>query len=304
MKRLITIATIALAALTNAGTAAAKNTPKPEHLIIIGIDGLSSEGFEQAYMPFTKSLLERASYTTKKRSVLPSSSAINWATMFNGSCPELHGFLNWGTQTAELEQRTVTETGNFPTIFTSIRQKYPQAYMGCFYEWDGIKYLVDTTSFGAYSTPYYGEALDIDGLTRTACEFITQEYPTVAVFIYDHPDHEGHAHGWCGKEYIDVMTRMDSAVASIFYAAQSIGYNEKNTVFIITSDHGGKGKGHGGHTMSEMETPFIILGQGIKQNYCFDDISMMQFDVASTIASLYNIQQPQVWVGKPMPVKK
>jgi len=283
---------------------AAKTAPKPEHIVFIGLDGMNSECFQQAYMPFVKSLMDRASYTVKKRSVLPSSSAINWATMFNGSCPELHGYLDWGTQVPELPQRVVSENGTYPTIFTLLRDKYPEAYMGCFYEWGGIQYLVDTLAFDEYSTPYYGEALDIEGLTRTACEFITEQKPTVSVFIYDHPDHEGHETGWGSQAYYDVLMRLDSAVARIFYAAWSAGYTENNTVFIITADHGGVGKGHGGPSMSEMETPFIILGKGIKQGYCFDDVSMMQFDIASTIASLYKLSQPQAWVGKPMPVIK
>ena len=27
---------------------------------------------------------------------------------------------------------------------------------------------------------------------------------------------------------------------------------------------------------------------------------MMQFDVASTIAYIFNLKQPQVWIGRPM----
>ena len=28
--------------------------------------------------------------------------------------------------------------------------------------------------------------------------------------------------------------------------------------------------------------------------------SMMQFDCASTIAAIFGLQQPQVWIGRPM----
>ena len=31
---------------------------------------------------------------------------------------------------------------------------------------------------------------------------------------------------------------------------------------------------------------------------------MMQFDVASTIAYIFKLEQPQVWIGRPMPVFK
>ncbi|MFA6767644.1 MAG: alkaline phosphatase, partial [Parabacteroides sp.] len=28
--------------------------------------------------------------------------------------------------------------------------------------------------------------------------------------------------------------------------------------------------------------------------------SMMQYDVAATVAAIFNLKQPQVWVGRPM----
>ena len=61
---------------------------------------------------------------------------------------------------------------------------------------------------------------------------------------------------------------------------------------------GGINKGHGGKTMEEMETPFIIAGKNIKKGGAFEE-SMMQFDCASTIASVFNLEQPQVWIGRP-----
>ena len=30
------------------------------------------------------------------------------------------------------------------------------------------------------------------------------------------------------------------------------------------------------------------------------DESMMQFDCASTVASIFGLEQPQVWIGRPM----
>ena len=72
-----------------------------------------------------------------------------------------------------------------------------------------------------------------------------------------------------------------------------------DSIFIVTSDHGGIGTGHGGKTMDEMETPFIIAGKRIKKGAVITD-SMMQFDIASTLAHIFRIRQPQVWIGRPM----
>ena len=92
---------------------------------------------------------------------------------------------------------------------------------------------------------------------------------------------------------------MDIYVGQIVQAVKDAGILD-DTIFILTSDHGGIDKVHGGKTMQEMETAFIISGKNIKKGLRFDDVSMMQYDVASTIASIFNLEQPQVWIGRPM----
>lgn len=71
------------------------------------------------------------------------------------------------------------------------------------------------------------------------------------------------------------------------------------TIIIVTSDHGGIEKGHGGITLEEMRSPFVISGKNVKKGGEFAE-SMMQYDVASTIAYALGVEQPQVWTGRPM----
>lgn len=63
---------------------------KAGHVILIGLDGWGSYSVEKAEIPNIKVLMNKGCYTLKKRSVLPSSSAVNWASMFMGAGPELH----------------------------------------------------------------------------------------------------------------------------------------------------------------------------------------------------------------------
>lgn len=72
----------------------------------------------KADMPNVKKLMEDGSYTLKKRSALPSSSAINWASMFMGAGPELHGYTEWGSKTPELPSRVLNKNGICPTKAT------------------------------------------------------------------------------------------------------------------------------------------------------------------------------------------
>jgi len=80
---------------------------------------------------------------------------------------------------------------------------------------------------------------------------------------------------------------------------------EKKTNLTIGVDriqlrHIGKRKnGMKSGTMREMETPFIIAGKGIQRGRKFQEC-MMQFHIAPTIADIFHLEQPQVWVGRSM----
>lgn len=271
---------------------------KAEHVVFIGLDGWGAYSLPKADMPNVKKLMSEGAYTLKKRSALPSSSAINWASMFMGAGPELHGYTQWGSKTPELPSRELNQHGIFPTIFQLLRDNQPKAEIGCLYEWNGIKYLVDSLSLDFnYHVP--NSQKTPQDLCQQAVKYIKEKQPNLVAICFDNPDHVGHADGHDTPAYYAKLQELDNYVGQIVQAVKDAGMIE-NTIFILTSDHGGINKGHGGKTMKEMETPFIISGKNIRKGICFDEISMMQYDVASTIAYIFNLQQPQVWIGRPM----
>ena len=278
----------------------AKGKDKAKHVVLIGLDGWGAYSLPKADMPNVKKLMEDGAYTLKKRSALPSSSAINWASMFMGAGPELHGYTEWGSKTPELPSRVLNKNGIFPTIFQLLRDARPKAEIGCLYEWNGIKYLVDTLSLN-----YHYHVADYNKtpkeLGNMASAYIKEKHPTLVAICYDNPDHTGHTEGHDTPGYYEKLKELDTYVGQIVQAVKDAGILD-DTIFILTSDHGGIKKGHGGKTMQEMETAFIISGKNIKKGLRFDDVSMMQYDVASTIAHIFNLEQPQVWIGRPMKI--
>jgi len=270
---------------------------KAQHVIFIGLDGWGSYSVEKADMPHVKQLMKEGSYTLQKRTVLPSSSAVNWASMFMGAGPELHGYTTWGSKTPDLPSRKLNRNRMFPNIFNMLREKVPNAEIGVIYEWEGIKYLVDTLSLNYYRNVPNNNKLNT-ALTATAVEYIKEKKPTLAAFIYDSPDDTGHGDGHDTPGYYAKLKELDNQIGEIISAMKKAGIY-KNSIIIVTSDHGGVDKGHGGITMMEMETPFIIAGKGIQQGDEFQE-SMMQFDVAPTIADIFHLEPPQVWIGRSM----
>ena len=271
--------------------------PKAKHLIYIGLDGWGSYSMPKADMPNVQSLMEGGCYTLQKRAVNPSSSAPNWASMFMGAGPELHGYTQWGSKTPELPSRVILKNNIFPTIFQIYRDADANAEIGVIADWAGIKYLVDTLSVS-----HWAQGPDFNKyptrLTEMAETYIKERKPSLFAVIYDNPDHVGHQSGHDTPEYYKVLTELDRYIGRIIEATKQAGIYD-DTIFIVTSDHGGVKKGHGALTLPEVETPFIIFGKNIKSMGEFSE-SMMQYDVASTMAYILGLRQPQVWIGRPM----
>ncbi|KAA6341190.1 2 3-bisphosphoglycerate-independent phosphoglycerate mutase [termite gut metagenome] len=262
------------------------------HVVFIGLDGWGAYSVEKVEMPNVKQLMAEGAYTLKKRSVLPSSSAANWASMFMGAGPELHGYTKWDSKTPDLPSRVLSHYGLFPCIFGLLRDAHPTAEIGYLYEWDGLKYLAETEAMNL------SQNLKSDSLTPVACDYIRTAKPNLVSIIYDEPDGVGHRDGHDTPAYYAMLKVQDERIGKIVEAVKEAGIYDE-TVFIITSDHGGVHNGHGGKTMLEMETPFIISGKGVKKGLVFDE-SMMQFDIAPTIARIFRLKTPQVWIGRPM----
>jgi hypothetical protein len=71
----------------------AKGVSKCKHVILIGADGLTSEVIRHNPGRYKnlEALMKEGCWTLASRSVLPSSSAINWATVLMGAGSEMHG---------------------------------------------------------------------------------------------------------------------------------------------------------------------------------------------------------------------
>ena len=127
-----------------------------------------------------------------------------------GAGPELHGYTEWGSKTPELPSRVLNKNGIFPTIFQLLRDARPKAEIGCLYEWNGIKYLVDTLSLS-----YHYHVADYNKtpkeLGNMASAYIKEKHPTLVAICYDSPDHTGHTEGHDTPAYYEASRRVTAA---------------------------------------------------------------------------------------------
>jgi len=266
---------------------------KIEHVVLIGVDGFGAYAFEKAKVPNLRTLMEDGAWTLQARTVLPSSSAPNWASMVMGAGPELHGYTTWGSKKPDLPARVLDEYGMFPTVYGLLRKARPKSEIGVIYEWDGIGYLFPKVAVD--------KDQNCDGdiaVTEAATRYIKEKKPDF-LFVHLHDvDSVGHNAGHDTPDYYAAIERTDAHIGTIINSIREAGMLDQ-TVIIFSADHGGIKKGHGSISMQEMQIPWIIAGPGVKRNFEVKE-SVMTFDTAATIAALFKIKQPQVWIGRPV----
>jgi len=264
-----------------------------EHVILIGVDGLGAYAFKNVKTPNIRNWMKQGSWTMQARSVLPSSSAPNWASMVMGVGPELHGYTTWGSQKPDLPSRELDEYGMFPNIYGTLRKNKPKSEIGVVYEWDGIGYLFPKKAVN------YEQNCEGDSITSlTTVDYIKNKKPNFLFVHFGEVDHVGHSIGHATIEYYQSVEKLDEYIGEIINSIKMAGIADK-TVIIFTADHGGINKGHGGITMEEMQIPWIISGPSIKKNHEINT-SIMTFETAATIAKLLKLPQPHNWIGKPV----
>jgi len=277
------------------GRITAAPLPGVEHIVVIGCDGMSPDGVLKAHSPIMRELMKTGAYSMHARGVMPTSSSPNWASMIMGAGPEQHGITSndWETNKFEITPTAAGPGGFFPTVFSVLRRQRPSAVIACFHDWDGFGRLVE---LGVCDIKE-----DSDGPTNAivhATAYFKQHKPTFTFVHLDHVDHAGHHDGHGTPEYYASVDIADKLIGQMIEGIKESGAYD-HTVLLITADHGGKGKGHGGNTMEELEIPWIIHGPGIAAG---KEITkpINTYDTASTLAYILGLKEPDCWIAKPV----
>ena len=106
------------------GDSAYAQIPGVEHVVVIGVDGLSPDGIRKAETPHLHRLMKAGASTLHARGVMPTVSSPNWASMIMGAGPEQHGVTSndWEPGKSAITPTAVGSGGIFPTIFGLLRE--------------------------------------------------------------------------------------------------------------------------------------------------------------------------------------
>lgn len=265
------------------------------HVIIVGIDGMSPDGIINSETPVMDQLMKDGAYTMHARNVLPTSSSPNWASMIMGAGPEQHGITSneWQPDKHELPAVVESEPNIFPTIFWLIKQNDPKAECGAIYQWKDFGRLFEKSTVDKDET-YLNE----NKVADKAAEYIMDKKPKFLFVHIDHVDGAGHKFGHGSEMYYGGVAKADQLIGKIVMAIESAGIADE-TLIIISADHGGKDKSHGGESLGEVEIPIILSGPQVKEGFEISDPSNI-YDIAATAAYVLNLKTPYAWIGRPI----
>ena len=277
-----------------------ENTPRADYVIFIGVDAMSAVGVQRAETPNFNRLIAEGAVSVHTRGVRETSSSQNWMSMVSASPIEIHGvFTNkWkADDPGNVPPALSNNIGLYPTIFDHIKKQKPELRQYAYIEWAGETRMYDTSVFDRCVVRGVTEGVnDYHDVANRAFSDYLQDRPEMMFLSLDITDHIGHTFGHESQTYFDTITELDGMIGAFVNQLEQRGWM-KNTVIIITADHGGIAYGHGGDTVSEYETPIIMYGKGVTKGKVMKQVPMI-YDTGATAASLLGIELPFECHGK------
>lgn len=229
------------------------------------------------------------------RAVLPTSSSPNWASMIMGAGPEQHGITSnaWEKDNIVLPAVAQYDDFLFPSIFHLVDYQIEDAEIGAIYHWGGFGRLFEESAVDYDVNPNTEEET-----AALAASYIEEKKPNFVFIHFDHVDHAGHEFGHGTAEYYWAVEKADTLLGQVMGSIGKAGISSK-TLVIISADHGGLGKGHGGESLKEIEIPFVVWGKSVKKNHKIK-YPVYQYDNAATVAFALGLKTPEAWIGRPV----
>ncbi len=271
-------------AVTTDVSAAERVTYK--HVVVVGVDGMGNF-HNNCSTPNMDKILKNnpnAAWTDYCLASDPNISAQCWTSMLTGVNPNIHGITN-----DHVENPSFTySNANWPTLFKLIRQSRPNAKMGCYSSWMGPSNgMVEAgLNVDTLCTSYNDAAL-----ATASVSYIKENKPEFFFCVFNDVDAAGHSYNWCSDQYYETLTKVDGYVGQVYQAVEDAGMLD-DTLFIITTDHGGWTNGHGVRNDDTKYCYFGATGKSINPN---KDLKVRGRDMAAIIAYAMNVQGNPNW---------
>jgi predicted AlkP superfamily pyrophosphatase or phosphodiesterase len=237
-----------------------------KHALVIGLDGCRSDALRAANVPHLKSLIEQgtvcySAYAGGKlgtKTQQPTVSGPGWGSILTGVWLDKHHLPDNEFANPNLKRVVAGKIVGYPHFFTRIKEKSPNCCLASIVNWAPIndKILSDADC----------QAVGRDAEVARKCVdlLLGDRDPAVVFLQFDELDGVGHSktYGPQSPDYMKMLETLDGHIGTVLAAMRKRAhFAQEDWLVLVTSDHGGINKGHGGQTPEE-RTVFLIANGG------------------------------------------
>lgn len=279
MKVQTTLGLLALLALLTPPVSSCDDDPRREpgsitgtaggrKVLLIGIDGLATYTLRQGSSPNIDALADAGAYSYEGTAGDITISGPGWSSMLTGTWRDRHG-VNGNDFVANT-------LGATPDLFTLLRDAEPGAFSASLVMWPPINELIvrgADTRLDYDPCPASSERfVSHEGATSPPCRFLfhaeqllANSSPDVLFLAWNDVDAAGHAYGWASERYYAALSKVDREVGLVLDALRARPtYASEEWLVVLSSDHGGSGRGHGQNSVPHRLIPIFISGPGVR----------------------------------------
>ena len=287
---LIALSFVLMPVLSHAQTGAPS---RPQHAILLVIDGLSYLAPERIEMPNLKALMARGAYFRESYSVVPQHPhSGEWAANYDSSIP--NPILVSGTIFLKPDQQFV-QSAFFPLRFT--------AHIANELTYKAINrdfHFTFQAGGNEFHAAHDGKRVDDDENMFWTLTVLRRWKP---VYMRVHLQDTGAMGGrsrpniWAPNSlYRQAVAKADAHLGTIIQELKTLGMYD-NTLIFVTGDHGQTVEGgHPPFAQDAWPMPLVVAGPGVKAGGRFPYSE--QIDVVPTLTHLMGVKPPENAMGR------
>ena len=255
-----------------------------KYVVVIGVDGAGAY-FQNANTPNIDEIFANGAVTYNCLTSNPTISAECWGSLLHGVVPTVHGLTN-----GVVSSTAYPNDSKYPSYFRVIRENDGDATLASFCNWSPINTGIIENDIGVYKVNGGPDS----ALTTQILTYLSGNNPTALFVQFDEADGTGHSQGYGTDAQLAKISEIDGYIGQIYGAYKDKGILDQ-TLFIVTADHGGNGKSHGGLTDTEKYVMFAAAGKTVEKG-TIEDMEIR--DTASIVLYALGYEAPKTWTSR------
>ncbi len=271
---------------------------KTKKALYLGIDGTRFDALQAAKTPQLDGLIKEGIHADnclilgERYQKNDTISGPGWSSILCGVWADKHGVHDNSFKGRDYEA--------YPHFFARLKSQLPDARTVSLVTWAPIdQYIVSQADVHEkWEDPSKDYAKFDAAAAAEALKQIADPKLTCMFLYFGQVDETGHKHGFhpTVKEYITAIENVDQHVGDVLKALRAReSFANEDWIIVVTSDHGGKGTGHGkGHQVPEILNSFLVVSGDAAQRGKFQEQTFV-VDAPVTVLTHLGVKIEPEW---------